>query len=367
MGNIVKEPVRLRGRKSERTGLTSLYLDIYVKGKRTYEYLHLYLLDGTSRKVKEANRSTMLLAESIKAKRLVEIRNGIYGFENRQEENDALFIDYFKQICEEKREKNTRGNYSIWNCTYQYLEKFIDGRKVRLSDINVSWLKEFQKFLCGFDLAQNTKAMYYSKLCACILSAYRSELIRHNPVRQVERIKTEETERMYLTIEEVRTLVKTPCENQETKRAFLFSCLTGFRRSDIENLKWGDIKKQGNFTRIIFRQKKTGGQEYIDITEEAANLLGERCADNVRIFRLKNPTCVERHLKHWVDAAKIEKHITFHCARHTFAVMMLDLGTDIYTVSKLLGHRNLVTTQIYAKVLDKNKQAAIERIPTIFE
>lgn len=64
--------------------------------------------------------------------------------------------------------------------------------------------------------------------------------------------------------------------------------------------------------------------------------------------------------------AGIHKDITFHCGRHTFAVMMLDLGTDIYTVSKLLGHRELSTTQIYAKVLDKNKQAAVAKIPDIF-
>ena len=63
--------------------------------------------------------------------------------------------------------------------------------------------------------------------------------------------------------------------------------------------------------------------------------------------------------------AGIKKHITFHSGRHTFAVMMLDLGTDIYTVSKLLGHREIGTTQIYAKVLDKNKQAAVAKIPSI--
>lgn len=64
-----------------------------------------------------------------------------------------------------------------------------------------------------------------------------------------------------------------------------------------------------------------------------------------------------------MKAAGIDKHITFHCGRHTFAVMMLDLGVDLYTVSKLLGHKSIETTQVYAKILDKNKQSAVDRIP----
>lgn len=70
-------------------------------------------------------------------------------------------------------------------------------------------------------------------------------------------------------------------------------------------------------------------------------------------------------MQRWCDDAGIRKHITFHCARHTFATMMIDLGTDLYTVSKLLGHRNLSTTQIYAKIVDKKKQEAVMRVPSI--
>ena len=80
---------------------------------------------------------------------------------------------------------------------------------------------------------------------------------------------------------------------------------------------------------------------------------------------IHTPSCTNEAIKRWVLRAGIEKEITFHCGRHTFAVLMLDIGTDIYTVSKLLGHRELNTTQIYAKVLDKNKQAAVAKIPSI--
>ena len=143
-------------------------------------------------------------------------------------------------------------------------------------------------------------------------------------------------------------------------------CLTGLRKSDIEKLTWGEIQKFGKFTRIVFKQKKTGGQEYLDISDQAAEYLGTRRNDVDRVFEgFRYGAWISLELKRWALASGISKNITFHCARHTFAVMMLDLGADIFTVSKLLGHRDLSTTQIYAKVLDKNKQAAVNRIPKI--
>ena len=114
-------------------------------------------------------------------------------------------------------------------------------------------------------------------------------------------------------------------------------------------MTWAEVQEQSGFTRIIFRQKKTGGQEYLDITPQAAELMGERGKPNEPVFTdIHSPSCTNEAIKRWVLRAGIKKEITFHIARHTFAVMMLDLGTDIYTVSKLLGHRELNTTQIYA-------------------
>ena len=173
---------------------------------------------------------------------------------------------------------------------------------------------------------------------------------------------------MYLTLDEVRKLAATECHYPSVKRAFLFSCLTGLRRSDIIRLTWGQVFKQGKFTRIIFTQKKTTQQEYLDITQEAAELMGERRNPSEKVFDdIHAPTSTNETIRKWCMAAGITKDITFHCARHTFATMMLDLGTDIYTVSKLLGHRQLSTTQIYAKVMDKNKQEAISNIPPVLQ
>ena len=215
-------------------------------------------------------------------------------------------------------------------------------------------------------LARNTAAAYYAKFKACINQAVKERIINANPCAGIGNISPEDATRMYLTIDEVRKLADTECRHDSIKRAFLFSCLTGLRHSDIERLQWGDVHQQDDLTRIIFRQKKTKGQEYLDITPQAAEIMGERKNPDEHVFCINMSVAnVNKNVQRWVDRAGIDKKITFHCARHTFAVMMLDLGADIYTVSKLLGHREISTTQVYAKVLDKNKQAAVRLIPTI--
>lgn len=375
--NVSKEPIRLRKRKMP-SGLTSLYLDIYLKGKRSYEYLRLYLVPEKSRADKEKNRTTMQLAEDIRAKRMVELRNGEYGFKTTAKE-DTLFYPYFRAICEAYEKKGNKGTIGNWYSCLRLLQMYDDNEKLSFRDITPNWLQGFKNYLdtkaCaygherdGSPLKQNTKAIYFNKLNSCLRMAHKNGIIAANPMQGVESYKAEECSRMYLTIDEVRRLAVTKCSNDRVRRSFLFSCLTGLRYSDIKNLTWGEVMKQGEFTRIVFKQKKTGGQEYLDISTQAESFMGEHGSGTELVFvDMPDKKTINKAIQQWVNDAGIGKHITFHCARHTFAVMMLDLGTDIYTVSKLLGHRSIATTQIYAKVLDKNKQAAVQRIPNILD
>lgn len=131
-------------------------------------------------------------------------------------------------------------------------------------------------------------------------------------------------------------------------------------------MTWGEIHKLGEFTRIIFKQKKTGGQEYLDIPKQAEKYLGEHGDMDERVFasfRYSEKKTFE--LKRWAKKAGVEKEFTYHASRHTFAVLLLYFGADIYTVSKMLGHKELATTQIYAKVLDKKKQDASRLFPSL--
>lgn len=378
MGNS-KEPIRLRKRTTQ-SGNTSLYLDIYLNGERTYEYLKLYLIPERTRADKEKNRETLKLAEAIKSKRIVELRNGEYGFKD-DFASDTLFFDYYKMLCEKRLGAESRGNWGNWYSCLHHLRIYEKREKITFAEITPEWVQGFKDYLENkaiawahdkrhrekeYPLSRNSKVSYFNKLRACLNQAFDDRIIARNPIRGIEGFKAEEGTRMYLTTEELKKLVNTPCDYESVRRAFLFSCLTGLRRSDILKLKWNDVFQQGDFTRIIFKQKKTGGQEYLDITQQAAELMGERGKGEDFVFDdIFSPDCTNKTIQNWVLRAGIDKKITFHCGRHTFAVMMIDLGTDIYTVSKLLGHRELSTTQIYAKVLDKNKQAAVQRIPNI--
>lgn len=361
------------------SGNTTLYLDIVCNGRRKTESLKLFLVPENTRSDKQKNKETMKLAEAILAKRIVEVQNKEFGFKQDYAE-ETNFYDYYVAITEKRLGTESRGNWGNWRSCLKHMEKYDPKIKTRtFTDITPKWIQGFKDYLekdayawgCDYrerikdhPLSRNSKLSYFNKLKACINQAMEERIINFNPLLGIEGFKAQEGTRMYLTIDEVRTLAQTECEYPNIKRAFLFSCLTGLRRSDVIRLTWADIQKQGEYTRIIFKQKKTGGQEYLDISPQAAELLGERGKPNEQVFTdIHSPSCTNEAIKRWVLRAGINKEITFHCGRHTFAVMMLDLGTDIYTVSKLLGHRELSTTQIYAKVLDKNKQAAISLIP----
>ena len=380
-----KESIRLRQRKIS-TGGTSLYLDIYRNGVRHYEYLKLYLIPERTRGDKDVNRQTLQLAEAIKAKRIVELHNNEYGFSTKR--GNVRFFDFFQTLLYHNADGSQRsgGSASNWVSTYKFLRQY-ESRSITFAEVTPQWINGFKLYLeknaekmskakvtppeekrrLAKPLSQNTKARYVSILRTGMNIARQRGLIYEDPFLTIRNFKKEETEREYLTIDEVKILVNTPCEYEGVRRAFLFSCLVGLRISDIRKMTWADVQQQGEMTRIIFKQQKTKGQEYLDINSQAAALMGERQAPSDRVFYdvpTSNNTLNET-VKRWVLRAGINKNITFHCARHTFAIMMLDIGTDIYTVSKLLGHRVLSTTQIYAKVLDKNKQKAVQNIPKI--
>ncbi|CDE57456.1 tyrosine type site-specific recombinase [Prevotella sp. CAG:873] len=373
-----KEIVYLRQRP-RRNGTVALYLDTCHDGKRTNEYLKLYLVPEKTREDKQKNKETMQLAEAIRAKKVVEIQSKDFGFDVSPQ-NDAKFFDVMRKIIDRK-DGTTKTSWQ--NCLAHVL-KFEPDEQITFSEITPQWVRGFRDYLdtkamqWAIDtrkrdveprpLALGTKALMFQKFCSVFNIAMRDGIIMYNPTAGVERFKEPESEREFLTIDEVKKLRKTPPPNRDLAQAFFFSCLTGLRWSDIVKLKWSEVQETQSGTRIVFTQKKTGGLEYLDLNSQAASMLGTRGKPDDYVFPKLGPIQAARiSIAAWVKSAGIDKHITFHCARHTFAVMMLDLGVDLYTVSKLLGHKSIETTQVYAKILDKNKKAAVERIPNIFE
>ena len=179
----------------------------------------------------------------------------------------------------------------------------------------------------------------------------------------MKNIPTNSVRRNYLTEDELNLLANTPCELPVLKRAALFSALTGLRHCDIQKLRWGEVQKDGSTYRLNFTQQKTQQVEYMPISEQAFKLCGLPQESNRLVFEdLTDSAWISKPLERWIRAAGISRHITFHCFRHTYATLQLANGTDIYTVSKMLGHTNVKTTQIYAKVVNEKKEQAANAI-----
>jgi integrase len=322
---------------------------------------------------KKYNKETLQLAEQIRQKRENRINKPeIYtGYEREQlkikEQGGQNFVAYFKSLADKRK----ASNHDNWVSAYNYLKIFTNGN-LKFIDLNEKFCSEFKEYLLTTNgnknsksiLSQNSAVSYFNKLKATLKQAFKDGYFQTDLNSKVEPIKQAETQRNFLTIEELNSLVKTECRNPLLKRVALFSALTGLRFSDIQKLVWGEIEYiEGNGYFIQFKQQKTKGVEMMPISEQAYSLLGECKEATDKVFEGLTYSAYEnKNLAKWIGLAGIEKDITFHCFRHTFATLQLSKGTDIYTVSKMLGHRELKTTQIYAKIIDKTKREAANKI-----
>jgi integrase len=359
----------------------SLYLDFYPAiphpetGKPTRrEFLGIYINNNAKNPIdKLGNKENLQLAEQIRRKRENYLNKPeIYtGYEKEQlkikEQGEQNFVTYFKSLADKRK----ASNHDNWVSAYNYLEAFTKGN-LKFADLNEKFCNEFKEYLLNtksnknnkVTLAQNSALSYFNKLKATLKQAYKDGYLPSDLNGKIQPIKQAETRRNFLTIEELNSLIKTECNNPLLKRAALFSALTGLRFSDIKNLVWSELEYiKGNGYFIKFKQQKTKGVEVMPISEQAYNLMGERSQPTDKVFEGLTYSAYEnKYLYQWIGAAGITKDITFHCFRHTFATLQLSMGTDIYTVSKMLGHRELKTTQIYTKIIDKTKREAANKI-----
>ncbi|MBP1222315.1 tyrosine-type recombinase/integrase [Flavobacterium sp. 1355] len=362
-------------------GLQSLYLDFYppVKHVQTKqltrrEFLKLYLYDKPKNAVeKVSNEETLRIAELIKIRRQTEYnKDNIYSeFEKEQlilqEISAESFLDYFKN----EAQKREGVNYQIWIVSIGYFSDFLDNNDITFSEITVQLIEEFRSYLLkaqskrnhGKKLSNNSALSYFNKVKATLKKAYKEGKLRSDINAAIPGIPEKESQKNFLTIEEARKLFNTDCNNSIVKLVSLFSILTGLRYSDISKLQWSEIQFiEGDGFYIRFKQKKTNGQETLPIPQQAYELLGEPQRGTELVFKDLKKWDFDRTIPNWIKEAGISKHITFHCFRHTYATLQLYSGTDIYTLSKMLGHKNIQTTQVYTKIVDERKREASERI-----
>lgn len=332
----------------------SLFLD-FSSGKREKTYLRLYLSLKPKDKIQDQN--TIKLAMQIRDKKELELFENGHGFQFKNKNEKTNFVEYFKSLVDSKPSKSRKP----WKNTYNHLNKFTKGILL-VKDFNEKFAEQFKAYLLK-KVSQNSAHTYFAKLKAAIKAARKEKIINQDPTLSIS-IPQVQTKREFLHIEEIRLLKKAHCVNEQTKRAFLFSCFTGLRISDIKNLTFDNI--QGEY--LEFRQMKTGSVERNLLHKNALNIIDQQRADghiSGFVFSLSADNNTNNHIKKWVENAGIKKHITWHIARHTFATLNLTYDNDIYTVSKLLGHKDIKATQIYAKLIDQKKDEAIKKLPTI--
>ena len=243
----------------------------------------------------------------------------------------------------------------------RHFNKFTNGH-IKFSAITLPLCDSYREYLLSV-VSPNTTSTYYSNFKAMLNIALKKNIISKNPAIFIKNPSVK-AKREFLVEIEIKKISNDTIINQNIKNAFLFSCFTGLRISDIKSLTWKNVKEQ----RLEVLQKKTSDTLRMKISSSAQNILsaqrnGDKLSDH--IFRLPGEDAINKHIKRWILRNGIDKHITFHCARHTFATLCLTYDIDIYTVSKLLGHKDIKHTQIYAKIIDKKRDDAIDKLPNL--
>lgn len=368
-------------KKKLQNGRYSLFLEYYkgstqnLEGKRIhlrdFEYLKLYPhQEPKTAAEKKENKEIYTYSEQILSIRKAEYFQGRFDIKNTTK-SKKLFLDFFTEKTEEKIDSPK--NYGNWTATLIHLKKCISAN-LTFDEVDENFVKRVRLYFdkeaktkSDTPLSLNSKYSYFNKFKACLRSAFDEGYLSINYASKIKSFEQAESQREYLTHQELQSLANTPCKYEILKRAFIASALSGLRWSDINTLVWSEVRDEDNgVSRINFRQQKTEGVEYLYISKQIRELFGERQAPSERVFKgLKYSAVYNNEIVRWCNRAGISKHITFHSARHTNAVLLLENGADIYTVSKRLGHREIRTTAIYAKIVDQKMKEAANLIPTI--
>lgn len=356
------------GKYDVKNGMQSVYLQYYppIRDKKTMkllqkEVLGIYIYkDPQTDDEKNFNKEVMTKVEAIRGQRINALINQQYGFFNA-EGLKADFLEYFAGKAVEKNEK--------WDKVFKHFKRFVND-KCTFGEVNIDLCRKFRAYLLNDarqlidpekKLSTNSVAGYYSTFRALLKEAFIEKRFSENLNEHLEKVKWEEVKKEYLTLEEVKILAETPCNIPVLKCASIFSILTGLRISDILQLEWKHIAQMPDGSACMrLRIEKTKTEATLPVSNEALAWCGT--PGSGLIFKGLLRYMVYAPLKQWLKDAGIDRPVTFHCFRHTFAALQLAMGTDIYTVSKMLTHRHVSTTEIYAHLVNEKKIASANTI-----
>lgn len=337
-------------------GRYALYLDYYYQGSRIKEYLQLHLLPGQV----SSNKATLELAENMRAKRDHEIKSGQFGFIAAHKKK-ANFIAYLQQFVDSYEKANKR----MYRAAANAFGKFIGTEHIPCSAVSERLLIEFKAHLVKKHTG-STAYDYFKVFKKMVRQAARDGLFQRDPSADIVNKNTGANEftKDVLFDNEIRKLSATDCGNAEVKRAFLFSTQTAMRKCDVLRLKWKHVFIGMKY--IDWGQKKTQVRNFLPLNSGAIKLLGAAGDAEEFVFNLGvSDNAVNDDIAIWVKRAGITKHITYHCARHSFAINMLMAGVDLKTVSKCMGHTSTKHTEKYLAITDAMKIKAVNKLPKI--
>lgn len=278
------------------------------------------------------------------------------------------FLDYYRSYAE-------KGRHSVFMNVIPILQRFTGG-KLLFSELNSIWLERFKAHLLTIEtISQNTATDYLRSVKTVIRAAWRLGYIEQDFTGKVSGIKKVAIETEFLQVEQLKALHRAECSNEMIKQAFFFGCFTGLRISDIEALTWQKVSLVNGVPYIRFQQVKTGQYENYPLTADAVKVLqavrgiyaefAPEGSDSV--FILPSRSRLGQILHVWGLSAGLKFRLHFHVSRHTFATSALTAGVDHYTVSKLLGHTDIGTTQRYIRLVDSKRLAAVQSLPDVLQ
>jgi len=350
-------------KKTLKGGRKSYYLDIWHGGQRHYEFLKLYLTKARNPIEQKHNEAIKELAENIRAKRELDLQASDHDYipKFRRDTDFLAFYNDFQQFYQNKDIRLVKGSLKYFT---QYLSE--QGIKyLPVKGLNEQLCKDFKNYLES-KVHGETISNYFKKFRAVVQKAVKEKLIPADVTSGVKIVKSDGLKKDVLSLDEIKALAEAYCGNDQIKRAFLFSLNTGLRFCDVKALQWKNIDN----TKIRFTQAKTQNTSSaanltIDLNKTALHMIGLRGKPDERVFSLPSHTGCLKSLREWSKKAGIEKHITWHCARHSLAVNLLDNGTDVKTVASVLGHSGLAHVDKYLRVIDERKKQAVNRLPEI--
>lgn len=380
------------GAKILSDGRESLFLDFYLgydmaissKTGREYkrvnnkrEYLKLYLWQAPRTPMERLqNKETLELAKKIRFERGQELLESVEGYRLRKS-RDINFLDYFQSYIDNYTKKDYRMLVVALNRFVDFLNdtpeysKFAN--KIKPSQITKDMVEAFTEYLQTRSVGEGARSIY-ARFKKVIKYAIEHDVMIKNPCTGITiKVDGQQLKKEVLSPDEIQQLIAThhEYENPNIRRAFIFCLYCGLRFCDVKDLTFANVDYSNKL--LKFEQSKTKGHSansgvVIPLNNGLLKLIGEPQRPEDRdglIFPMPSYEMCSKALKRWVKRAGINKHITWHCARHSFAVNILNNGANIKTVANLLGHSGLKHTEKYTRAVDSLKEAAINSLPQI--